>query len=401
MSSAHILSRPGGLSTLRGRIGRRCCAGWVVALIGGLVCGCTSVTPAQPGTESSVPPVSTSAGPATQSPATPSPTTGSGPTTATVTTTPSPSLPPGSAVPFRTVEPNSASGIRIGLIASSGSDPFSTAVAESVLTQAESAGADVIRCDPGANPSLELDCAQRLATQRVDGWIAVQPIGTGEALCAAGPRGAPLIGINTPALSCQTARVGADDEQAGYVAGAALGQYVRTRLNCHHDAVMIVADGAAGDVAGERIDGIRAGLAAYCPAAPPAGEVTIDASGQGGAFEAFTAAFTALPADADVVVAATDDGAAFGAAAAIPAARTGHVTLAGIGADQRARCAIATDPRWIGDAALFPDRYGEVAVPALLDAVAGRPVPPNMYVETTFLDAYTLGDHYDLSECPD
>jgi len=33
---------------------------------------------------------------------------------------------------------------------------------------------------------------------------------------------------------------------------------------------------------------------------------------------------------------------------------------------------MAMHPQLIGDAALFPDRYGDVAVPALLDVLHGR-----------------------------
>ena len=107
-----------------------------------------------------------------------------------------------------------------------------------------------------------------------------------------------------------------------------------------------------------------------------------------------------MPEDADILVAAVDDAAALGAAAAIPAARAAHITMAAIGADQRARCEILANPPWIGDAALFPDRYGEVAVPALLDALQGQEIPANMYIDTIFVTAETLATHYDISDCP-
>jgi hypothetical protein len=58
------------------------------------------------------------------------------------------------------------------------------------------------------------------------------------------------------------------------------------------------------------------------------------------------------------------------------------------------------NPVWIGDAALFPDRYGDVAVPALLDATRGNSVAANMYVPSIFLTSSTLSDFYDVSTCP-
>ena len=74
--------------------------------------------------------------------------------------------------------------------------------------------------------------------------------------------------------------------------------------------------------------------------------------------------------------------------------------MAAIGAEEPARCEITANPRWIGDAALFPDRYGEVAVPALFDALQGQEIPRNMYIETTFVTADSLGDYYDITDCP-
>ena len=307
--------------------------------------------------------------------------------------------PPGTVVPFRTVPPDSAVGQRIGLIASAGSDPFSKAVTDSIIEQVQATGAELISCDPGANPTLALDCARRLATQQVDGWITVQPGDVGEALCTAGPQGVPLIAIAASPVSCETAEVGADDQRAGFLVGTELGRTSRLRSGCTADALIIVADGAADTAGQQRTEGIRAGVKSECPALLTQ-EVLLDAGTQDGAYQAFTNALGAVPDDVDILVAAVDDGAALGVAAAIPGDRAAHVTMAAIGADQRARCEIIANPNWIGDAALFPDRYGEVAVPALLDALQGQEIPRNMYIETTFVTADSLPDSYDISDCP-
>ncbi len=307
--------------------------------------------------------------------------------------------PPGTVVAFTTVPPGTAVGHRIGLIASTGSDPFSNAVTESILTQAQAAGAELISCDPDGNPTLLLDCAHRMATQQVDGWITVQAGDVGEALCAAGPQDVPMIAIAGSPVSCETAEVGADDRRAGLVIGTALGQTSKLRSGCADDILVVVTDSATPTTSAQRTEGIRAGWSSQCPGSQ-ANEVLLDAGTQDGAYLAVTNALAALPDDTDVLLAAVDDGAALGAVAAIPDTRADHFTIAAIGADQRARCEIVANPRWIGDAALFPDRYGEVAVPALLDALAGREIPPNMFIDTTFVTADSLGDHYDIGDCP-
>lgn len=357
------------------------------AVIAGMLAGCSSTAPNDPGV-----PVQSTAATTTPAPGF----SAQSPATDTVSTA---TQQPGTVVPFRTVAPDSAVGQRIGLVAATGSDPFSKAVTDSVVTQVQAAGAELISCDPGADATLVLDCARRLATQHVDGWITVQSGDLGAALCEAGPQDVPLIAIAAAPVSCQTAEVGADDQRAGLLAGRELGRTSRVRPACAHDALVIVTNSATNLVSKQRVDGIRAGFTSQCPGLLTH-EVLLDASTQDRAYQAFTNALTALPDNADILVAAVDDGAALGAVAAIPAARAAHVTLAAIGADQRARCEIVANPRWIGDAALFPDRYGEVAVPALLDALQGQEIPRSMYVETTFVTADSLGDFYDISNCP-
>lgn len=314
--------------------------------------------------------------------------------------TPSSSIqPPGTVVPFRTVAPDSAVGKRIGLVAPTSSDPFAKAVTDSVVAQVTAAGAKLIRCDPGDDATLVLDCARRMATEHVDGWIVRHPGNLGDALCGAGPRDVPLIAIAAAPVSCQTAGVGADDQQAGFLVGAELGRTSRSRSACAHDAFVIVTNSAADVVSADRIKGIRAGFTTQCPQ-PTSNEQLLDAGTQDRAYRAFTTVLGGLPDDADILVAAVNDGAALGVVAAIPARRAEHITMAAIGADTRARCEILANPRWIGDAALFPDRYGEVAVPALLDALHGQEVPRVIHVRTTFLTAQTMTQFYDVGDCP-
>lgn len=326
-------------------------------------------------------------------------TTTAGTTTAATSGTATSSRPPGTVVPLRTVVPGGAVGKRVGLIAPTGSDPFGKAVTDSVAGQVKAAGADLVSCDPADDPTLVLDCARRMATEHVDGWITVQPGDLGQALCDAGPPDVPLITIAATPGTCQTGSVGADDERAGFLVGQALGRAPRNRSNCEHSALIIVGNSASGTVSTERIAGIRSGFTTGCPQqiTPPQ---VLDAGTQDRAYDTFSVALAAIPPDTDVLVAAVNDGAALGVVAAVPQSRSFHVVVAAIGADQRARCEIVANPIWIGDAALFPDRYGDVAVPALLDAMRGKSVPANMYVPSTFVTSATLGDFYDVSACP-
>lgn len=378
------------------RCPRRChrWAGWLTAVvIAVMASGCTPASNPVGSGQTAAATASAAASSVGSAPAT------SAASTPTTTTTSTPTEPPGTVIPFRTVAPESAVGRRIGLIASAGSDPFSKAVTESIVTQVKAAGAELISCDPGADATLVLDCARRFATQQVDAWITVRPADAGEALCAAGPQHVPLITIAAPPLSCETAEVGADDEWAGFLTGMELGRTSQIRDACAHDALFIVTDSTTSTVSKQRSDGIRAGVGSQCPGLL-ADEVLLDGGTRDRGYEAFTNALTATPGDSDILLAAVDDSVALGATAAIPDARADHITMAAVGAEQSAWCEIIANPRWIGDTALFPDRYGEVAVPALLDALQGREIPRNMYIATMFVTADSLADYYDVSDCP-
>ena len=98
-------------------------------------------------------------------------------------------------------------------------------------------------------------------------------------------------------------------------------------------------------------------------------------------------ALTALPDDADILLAAVDDGAALGAAAAIPAARAEHITMAAIGADQRARCEIIDQSTMDRRRGVVPGslRRNRRSRPARRPR--GQEIPRNMFVDTTFITA--------------
>src|SRR6185312_15034866 len=201
----------------------------------------------------------------------------------------------------------------------------------------------------------------------------------GNALCAAGPKDVPLITVGAAPLACETAWVGADDRRAGNLVGAVLGRHARGR-SCTNVRLVIVANSAADPVGSARVEGIEDGVAAACPDLVDQA-IRLDAATQDRAYADFTTALSTIGADEEV--------------------RAGTVAVAGIGGDQLARCAIRAHIGWVGDAALFPDRYGEVVVPALVDALNGTPIPAAMYVETRFLTPASVDRYYDDAECPD
>lgn len=340
--------------------------------------------------------------------------------------------PSGVVTPFRTTEPGSATGKRIGLISPDATDPFSRAVTDSIIAETTTAGAALIRCDPGADGEFALECAQRLANQQVDGWI-VQRSGWigGSSLCGAGPRQVPMIVVDGPPGLCTTATVTADDRAAGRLAGERLGEYSRRDHDCRFDALLLITDPTESAASAARAEGIREGFRQSCPdrleapfttapgstvtptptptstasssaAAERARVTVVDTADQKAVYDAVQRVIGTHPDSGRILIAAVSDGPAFTAMTAVRSAgRLEDVRLVAVGADQRSRCEIARNPRWLGDAALFPDRYGELVVPSLVDAMAGGSIPQAMLTSSQFLDASTVSGSYDVSSCPE
>jgi len=81
-----------------------------------------------------------------------------------------------------------------------------------------------------------------------------------------------------------------------------------------------------------------------------------------------------------IAVLSLNDDMSLGAfAAARTAGREGELRLAGQGADPTSWKEIACNPGWIADTAYFPERYGQILIPAVVDLLEGREVPENLF----------------------
>lgn len=301
-------------------------------------------------------------------------------------------------VEFREAEPGSGEGMKIGLIALDDSIPFSKLVSDSVREQAEQAGAELVFCDSKLDAAEALECARNFATQGVQGYLNFQPVAdAAQSICDTGPD-VPVIAIDIAQGDCQTAFMGANNSRAGFVAGEGLGTYMQDNFDCEYDAYISLEDLGVGEVNDLRMGGIREGFTSVC------GEITnervLDAGRQDLALTKFGDTLTALPDAERIVVVGINDDSVLGAlAAARTAGREDHLYMSGMGADPTAHCEIANNPNWAGDSAFFPERYGEIGVPYLIDAINGESIPENLLVDHVFVDSENVADFYDVSSC--
>lgn len=304
-------------------------------------------------------------------------------------------------VEFRQAEPGSGDGMKLGLIALDDAIPFSKLVSDSVRQQAERAGAELVFCDSKLDAAKALECARSFATQGVQGYLNFQPVAdAAQPICQTGPQDVPVIAIDIKQGDCQTAFMGANNSRAGQVAGEGLGNFLEEKFDCSYDAYISLEDKSVGSVNEDRMNGIRDGLTKVC--GEITGERVIDAGRQDLALTKFGDTLTALPDAKRIVVVGINDDSVLGAlAAARTAGRADQLVLSGMGADPSAHCEIATNPQWAGDAGFFPERYGEIGVPYLIDAIKGEQIPASLLVDHAFIDASNIDQYYDVGNCAD
>lgn len=308
----------------------------------------------------------------------------------------------GEFVEFRGAEPGSGEGLKLGFIALDDSIPFSKLVSDGFKEQADIAGAELVFCDSKLDAATALQCVQNFAAQGVQAYMNFQPVSdAGQEICDAGPD-VPVIAIDIAQGDCQTAFMGANNARAGFIGGEGLGKWIAENWNCEIDAWVSLEDFGVGSVNDARMDGQREGYESVCgPIDESVVQVReLDAGRQDVALAAFGDTLTALPdASRIAVVAINDDGISAALAAARTQGREDQVAVSGMGVDPISHCEIAAGGQWAGSAAFFPERYGEIGIPYLIDSANGQGIPENLLVDHLYITKDNIADYYDVSAC--
>jgi len=307
-------------------------------------------------------------------------------------------------VAFRKAEKNSGKGITIGLIGLDDAIGFGKDVHDSVAREAKKAGAKLVFCDSKLSAATALNCAKTFKLKKVQGYLNFQPVADASAsICKAGPK-VPVIAIDIEQDPCQSAFMGADNAYAGRVTGVALGNYFKKNFNCKFDKFISLEDYGVGLVNEARMGGYRAGFQSVCPNSINEGNlIKIDAGRLEPALAKMKDVLTTIPnAKQVVVVAINDEGiqGAFSAAKAV--GRQDDIYAGSQGAAASAHCDIYKNSHWIGATAYFPERYGEIGVPYLLDLIKGKQVPFQLKIKHVAVDASnikTLFPKTDWAKC--
>ena len=275
-----------------------------------------------------------------------------------------------------------AEAITIGYISGGEASPFVAQVSSNIRVVAARLGVELVECDTEFLAEKGVECGLTIAAANPGAVINWQFHPTAsEAVCDSYDN-KPTVTLDTPNEPCAVVFVGADNLAAGILAGTFMAEAAQADLDCEYDLFIAVELPTLPDVNLNRAGGTRTGFEDICGAIPAAKYALLDKTlGGDDALENIrrltTDILTANP-DARTILASSpfSDGDGVSLINAVDAAGRGDdlVILVAHGADEIGHEFIRNDARWIGSVAYFPERYGELAVPAAIALAKGETV---------------------------
>jgi len=299
------------------------------------------------------------------------------------------SAPPASQAPASEAPASEApassppAAMKVGYISLGESIPFVKLVSDNIKAEADKAGVEIAFCDSEIDAAKALACAQNLKVQGVQAVLNFQLFEDSSPDVCAAYGGLPTIAIDIHQAPCEVAFMGADNTVAGEISGKYVGDTLKTENDCKYTAVVTLDTKGAGKTTEARVNGMIAGFEEACGKIPADKFKSLDVGGTTDlAVTKFGDQLSAIKPGGTIVVLSLNDDMSLGAfAAARTAGREAELRLAGQGADPTSWKDIACNPQWLADTAYFPERYGEILIPAVVKLLNGETVEKNLFTK--------------------
>ena len=287
---------------------------------------------------------------------------------------------------------------KVGYISLGDQVPFVKLVSDGIKEEAERQGVELLFCDSEIDAGKALECAQTFAVQGVEGLLNFQVFqDSSPEICAALPEGIPVIAIDIIQPPCQISFMGANNRYAGWLGGSAMGEYFKENFDCDYTAYISLESTAAGAANRDRMGGYREGFQEHCPIVNE--HVMDGADRTDPALEQLSDLLPALPGDRIAVVAINEDGIIGAIAAARTLGREGDLYYSGQGTDPSIWCDVQNNPNYIASVAYFPERYGTILLPAIINAIEGSSIAGQLFTPHQQITSENIGDYYTVSGC--
>jgi ribose transport system substrate-binding protein len=285
---------------------------------------------------------------------------------------------------------------RLGYAAQGTDYQFCYEVSGSLRRAAAAEGIELICVDNRYNAKVAQRNADLLVREKVDLVIEFQTDEEVAPIVAAKYRDAkiPLIAIDIPHPGATY--YGANNYEAGLIAGRYLGRWVKENWNSEIDEFILLELNRAGQLPRMRLTGMLVGLNLALPAAKNCRIARLDGDGElGPSLEAVRKHLRNTSAR-KILVGAINDPSALGALRAFEeAGRSDCCAVMGHNASPEGRTELRRPhTRMLGSVAFFPERYGDDLIRVSLDILNHRPVPPAVFVEHKLVTPATVEHFY-------
>lgn len=275
---------------------------------------------------------------------------------------------------------------------------FRVDVVGSLQRAAAADGTDLILLDNRPDDAAELmRHADTLAEARVDLAVFFQPVELLGHMIAGRLAGAgvPFITVERPIQG--GVYFGANNYQAGKLAGQALGQYARERWRGRFDHVVLIEGAHTSTNVQARLAGVLVGLRDIFGGVDESSVIHLHGNADREASRlAMAELLGRLPRKDRLLVSGFNDLSAIGAMDAVVATqRQDTVAIAGHNAMREGRLAIReADSPFIASVAYFPERYGEKLLRIANAIMDGDAVPPAVYTDHLVIDRRNVDSLY-------
>ena len=284
---------------------------------------------------------------------------------------------------------------RIGYAAQGQDTSFDREVRVSLARAAEREHVELITVDNRYQPKIALRSADYLIREQVDLVIEFQ---TDELIAPAiaskyMQANIPFIAIDIPHPGATY--FGANNYQAGLLAGHYLGRWAKKHWGGEVDEVLLVELLRAGSLPKARLRGVSAGISETLRLPERCRTVSIDGDGQFQTTLERVRKHLRESKSKRTLVGAANDSSALGALRAFQeAGRAGECVIVGQNAEPEARAELRTPhTRLIASVAYFPEKYGDGLIRLAFDILARRVVPPAVFTSHQIITPENV-DHF-------
>jgi ribose transport system substrate-binding protein len=265
-----------------------------------------------------------------------------------------------------------------------------------LVRAAEQANIELIQVSNRNDPKVAVRNARLLVRQSPDLVIEFQIDESAAPAVAAQyvEAGIPAIAVDIPHPGATF--FGANNYHAGLLGGRHLGRWVKSQWRTPPDEIILIGQPRAGSVVASRVNGVLAGIhetlpdtAASCPV------VHLDGDGQYMiAIERVRRHLRGSKAR-KVLVGCVNDASALAAVRAFQeAGRADCCAVVGQNAEPDARTELRTERTpLVASVGYFPERYGDALIRLALDILAGKAVPPAVFIKHQVITRENV-DHY-------